>query len=161
MGTIVQMTPIMVRGVKLGADKLRSHAIKLSAALGSATLIWGAVLLLVPDKIGVALLGQSWDETLPLLPTFSVYYLTVGLAAGAITGLRALGAARTSLRIRLLVAPLSVGLGLAGVVIGGARDAVLGLAIASSIGLPLWWWALTTEIRGHVELAVQRQPTVN
>jgi hypothetical protein len=75
-----------------------------------------------------------------------------GIAAGAGTGLHALGAARRSLRITVLGSVLFVIGSLAGAVARGAAGAVWGTAIALWISALYGWWQLGVAQReaGHL-----------
>lgn len=149
MGATMQMTPIMVVAARSGGERLRQIGRNISAVLGSFAGLWGTALLLIPDGVGAALLGSSWSATRPLIPIWAAYYLASGLASGATIGLRSSGAARTSLRLRALVAPIGLTLGLLGALLDGPRGASIGLLIGNAVALPMWWRAFLKVCAAH------------
>jgi hypothetical protein len=66
-----------------------------------------------------------------------------GLAGGPYVGLRSLAAAREGLHVRLLSLPLVMGGSLAGAAVAGATGFAYGLAVATSITAPMYWWQFT------------------
>jgi uncharacterized membrane protein YfcA len=62
-----------------------------------------------------------------------------GAVTGAFVGLRALAAARRSLRSRLLVTPFMVAGTLAGAAVAGAPGTAWGAALVTWLSLALWW----------------------
>ena len=155
MGTSMQMTPIMARRARGPGRHLRTIAWKVSVTLGSVAAIWGLVLMLVPRQVGEAMLGSSWTATRSLLPIWVAFYVLSGLVAGPTIGLRGLGAARASLRLRAVVAPIGLTLGLLGAIADGPKGASVGLLIGNLIALPFWWRGFFSEASSNdVELSI-------
>jgi hypothetical protein len=65
-----------------------------------------------------------------------------GLMDGPAAGLRALGAARRSLRAKLIGAAFWAACGLAGAAAGGAAGSVWGVAAAIYFAVVVTWWQL-------------------
>lgn len=129
----------------------------LSATLSLAALTWAGVLMLLPDSVGRVLLGSSWNGAREVLPGVGLAMVATGLSTGPFIGLRAFVAARRSLRVRVMVAPLTlIGAGL-GAVVAGARGGALGMAAAGWIALVYWQIQFAAELRerkkGRVEVA--------
>jgi len=152
MGTSMQVTPMMARRIAAGRADLRRLGIQVSGALGAVAAGWGLMLLLIPDHLGEKLLGSSWQSARDLIPILGAYYVMTALMLGATVGLRALGAARTALKLRLLVAPIGLGLGLLGAILRGPRGAALGLLIGNVVAVPLWWRAFLRESTRRLEV---------
>jgi hypothetical protein len=75
-----------------------------------------------------------------------------GFDVGAAAGVRALGAARRSLRAQLTFSFLYLFGGTMGAWLGGTRGTCLGVAIANAIGAGVWWYQLQ---RARAEHAAQ------
>jgi hypothetical protein len=114
--------------------------------------------MMIPDKIGKAVLGESWYETEPLLPVFVWMYLASAAALGALYGLRALADAQRSLRTRLALSPLMILAGGLGASFAGSLGAVAGLALANTIALPVWWLNTKRSINRNGSAVNQRGP---
>lgn len=132
-------------------DDPRSHlilyAIGVSAALSLATVVWTAVLLVLPASAGREVLGDAWDGGREVLPAMAVSMLGIAVALGAAILLKGLGAARETFRQSLLLAPLLLVFGIVGVEWDGARGAAIGFAVAQWLPVPLWWWRLARTTR--------------
>lgn len=126
----------------------------LSAALAVAALAIGAALLLLPDSLGTALLGATWDTARDVLAPTGLALAGSGVLAGAFVGLRALGAAGTSLRSRIASSLTTLVAGVAGAALAGAPGAAWGFAVASAVGAAIWWRSLLGAVT-----AARRAPT--
>ncbi|ROS78677.1 hypothetical protein [Cellulomonas sp. PhB143] len=128
----IAMTPTVLREPR-GND--RRTGAKVAVALVIASVLVGAVLLVLPGAWGEELLGETWDLTRGVIPFTTVQYvfLAVGTAASLI--LRVRRAAGPLLTQKIVAAVLSVGLGCAGAATLGTGAAVAGgLAAASFVG---------------------------
>jgi hypothetical protein len=77
----------------------------ISWALALLIGAWGVAVWFLPSSIGEAVLGDSWDAAHRVLPWVTLSWSALGLATGALVGLRVLAAARRSFRARLVIAP--------------------------------------------------------
>lgn len=127
-------------GVRVRADpiKLRRFMGWSSGALLAAGAAWVLIGVGLPADIGRALFGDTWLSARGVIVPMGLALIGNCVAAGAVIGLRALAAAKASLRGRLLGLPFAVILPLAGSV-GGARGFALGMSGASWIGALIWW----------------------
>jgi O-antigen/teichoic acid export membrane protein len=140
--------------------RLPSFCVLISAGLAAASLVWGVALLVtLPRGFGNALLGPVWRSTYPLVLPQAIFYIGQAVSMGAGTGLHALGAARRSLRVMLLISAAYLVCGLAGAVAGGTVGTVRGVAIAAWIGALVGWWQLRLAMResGHVHVGAHRK----
>jgi hypothetical protein len=138
-GVMLQAAPLFARRARNAAEGLVRISIQLSLTLALVAVGWLVVLLSLPDRLGRSVLGASWAPARELLLATGLGYAIAGATAGPILAIRSQGDAKVSLTIRALVAPLIVGLGLAGASAGGAVGAAVGILIASSLGMPIWW----------------------
>jgi O-antigen/teichoic acid export membrane protein len=148
MGITMMGVPEAIRILDRSAKGFVTLGAVLSATLGMAVLLWGAVLLFAPARLGLWLLGPSWEPARQVLLPIVLWLVGGAVILGPEIGLRALAAARRSLRARMAGSALSVVGALLGSMTGGALGAAWGLALASLAGAPLWWWHLA---RGLVE----------
>ncbi|HKY59072.1 MAG TPA: hypothetical protein VJL80_13615 [Aeromicrobium sp.] len=121
---------------------VRSRAMLISAALTPMAIGWGLLMLLVPDSLGEAAFGSSWQPAEPLL-FLAGFVSAAGLfGSGAVAGLRGLGAGRHTLAGR---AAVSIGASVAAAA-GGYIDGVHGVFVALAWIFPIqaavWWWLL-------------------
>jgi FHA domain len=77
--------------------------------------------------------------------------------AGGVMGLRALAAARRSLRAMFFASAAYLAFGLIGALSGGVLWAVRGLAISAWFGAVLWWWQLHQAMRESATARVRGQ----
>lgn len=117
--------------------------IALRLALGMAALgaCYALATLLLPDSAGKALLGDSWRIAGPVVVLAGFLPVAGLFSSGIVTGIRALGAARTGLTGRLVVSALV----LVAASVGAAWDDTRGVFVLMAITTPfqaLIWWRL-------------------
>ena len=90
-------------GVRLlrESPKRLAHASRwISLALAVGVCVWGFLVLILPGGIGRFALGANWEGARSLVLPLSIGTMGYGLIFGPVTGLRALAAAKRSLRAR-------------------------------------------------------------
>ncbi len=122
-----------------GLARLQRRTMAIAAATSGLAIVWGSLIYFTPDSFGRAVIGQSWDESRAIIPLVTVTVAASGVTLGALTGIRALGAARKGLTARVIVGVALLVLGTVGASVGGASGAVLGLAIGQVSGTVVWW----------------------
>lgn len=144
------------RGWNLGAAAL-------SAFVALAGIGWGLIFLLLPDTIGVELLGDTWAGTQDVLLATIVGQAGAALGVGPATALYAMDRAGSTLRIHASFAPLMFTLGIAGVSYAGAPGAAWGMAAAFWLVVPPWWITMRRQARDVVaevsRMAEEPHPT--
>jgi hypothetical protein len=118
---------------------------------------WGVAVWFLPASIGEAVLGDSWDAAHSVLLWVTLSWSALGLATGALVGLRVLAAARRSFRARLVIAPSVLVVAVVGVELGDLRGAAAGLALASCGSAVVWTLQLRAALR-DVEEGEGRAP---
>ena len=111
-----------------------------SALLTLGTVSWATVVLLLPATIGEAVMSRNWVGGRALLVPLAIGAVGYALSYGAMTGLRALAAARSSLSARMFDATSTVVLGVTGAAVAGIKGAAWGYAIAGCLRVANWWW---------------------
>lgn len=142
--------PLLVAAGSRTPRAVRANVLRVTAGLGAAVGLVGALILAIASYIGPKLLGETWESASPLV--LPIYIQTVFLAAvsGALLGLRAHRAARASLRARVRTSLAYVAFGTVGAVVAGAPGVAWGLAIATALSVLDWWWCFIQTSRSAV-----------
>lgn len=140
-------TPEGVRLLHESPGRLVRGCRWLSLALVAGVIAWGAIVSIVPRAIGELLLRANWDTARSLLLPLSIALIGYGFSFGAWTGLRALAAARRSLRARCIDGALTFSLGLTGAYLGGATGVAWGYAVTGCLRSLNAWWQFTRALR--------------
>jgi O-antigen/teichoic acid export membrane protein len=148
--------PEAARLARTDLARLRRFVVALAVLLGTASVLWGLVIGALPDRLGERLLGATWQPAAALLLPITAMVALLGVWSAAWTGLRAMGAARRSLRAQLLGAAAFLIGALAGGAIGGAAGAAWGSAAGNLAACAIWWWQLGLALR-----ELQPAPTVD
>jgi O-antigen/teichoic acid export membrane protein len=141
--------PESVRLLSRSARDLLKASVVLGAALALATLAWGATVALIPHFIGSAILRASWGPGRRVLVPLTIGTAGAALVLGGQIGLRALAAARRSLRSRLLSSFAVLVCGIVGALVGGVVGAAWGQVVGVAVGVTIWWHQLLEGVREH------------
>ncbi|HEX6445341.1 MAG TPA: hypothetical protein VF053_09660 [Streptosporangiales bacterium] len=148
MGLSLVGVPEAARVLRRSPGRLPMFCFLFGGVQLAAALVWGlAILFLLPDAGGRLVLGSVWVPALALIVPATVSTMSAGFTTGAAAGLRALGAARRSLRAQLLVSVVTVIGGLVGAVLAGALGSYWGVALANVFRIAVWWWQLRAAMR--------------
>jgi hypothetical protein len=120
----------------------------LSGGLAAVVMACGLIALAVPASVGTAILGPTWAPAHRVLLAVAVSFAAFGASIGGLVGLRALAAAKLSLRARLVSGPSAVVPAIAGAAVAGTQGAAWGYAIGTCIGAVAWWWFFREGLRG-------------
>jgi O-antigen/teichoic acid export membrane protein len=150
MGLALVAVPEAVRMLHRSSRRLFLFCLLLGVGQAAAALCWGLVLLFVlPAAGGLFILGDVWGPASALILPVTLEVMGAGLSTGAAAGLRALGAARRSLRAQLFTSVTYMTGGLAGAVQAGALGSAWGAAIAVLVSTSVWWSQLRLGLRDH------------
>jgi O-antigen/teichoic acid export membrane protein len=127
--------------------RLKRFVLALGALLGVAGVLWGLVVAVLLGWLGPRLLGATWQAAAALLLPATATMALLGAWSAAWTGLRAMGAARRSLRAQLLGASAFLLGALAGAVVDGAAGAAWGSAAGNLLACCVWWRQLALATR--------------
>ena len=131
--------PELARRPSLAGTRLVRAGLAISGACVALMSVWGALLLLLPDGVGRAVLGETWGPTSAILVP-SVIAMLVGVASlGPSAGVYARGAMRVLFPLVLVGGPVYLVAGVLGVVVGGAFGAATGLAVAAAYLSVISW----------------------
>ena len=135
---VMGLTPIFTvdatRRAKLG-QPLDSLVYRWTALVGAVSLIYGALLLLLPTQVGNELLGDTWPVASPLIGAFVVQAVISGPVTGVQVALRGLDRLRDGLSLRLRTSVPMLGIPVAGIFVAEERGAAWGFAIGTMVAI--------------------------
>ncbi|MGG2464067.1 hypothetical protein ACO0M4_30535 [Streptomyces sp. RGM 3693] len=149
MGLSLVTVAEAARVLRRAPDRLGTFCLVLGGGQAVAALLWGGALLLIPDRIGGLVLGDVWSSASALIVPVTLGVAGAGLGTGAAAGLRALAAARRSLRCQLFASTCYVIGGLGGAAVAGTVGSAWGVAAATVCGSAAWWLQLRSALREH------------
>jgi O-antigen/teichoic acid export membrane protein len=150
MGLSLATVAEAARVLRRGPRRLWTFCLLLGAGQAASVLVWGlGLLFLLPDSAGRFILGSVWESASTLILPTTLALMGISLYNAALAGLRALGAARRSMRSQLIVSAVYVSCGLVGAVVAGALGSTWGAAVATLFGAVLWWAQLNAGLREH------------
>jgi hypothetical protein len=148
------LTTVLAVAIPEGVRLARSHPRAIPIAymclvfsLAGLCAAWGISVNAAPDSWGLALLGDNWTASQPVLPAFSVSIVLGAVGAATLSLLRVQAAARQSLRARLISSTLHPVGATIGAAMGGALGAAAGLAMASVFMTVVWSTLAATALR--------------
>ncbi|MEU1595936.1 hypothetical protein ABZ468_24510 [Streptomyces sp. NPDC005708] len=147
MGLSLVTVPEAARVLRQAPHQLGRFCLLLGGGQAAGALLWGGALLLMPDRLGELLLGDVWHSAAQLIVMVTLGVAGAGLGTGAAAGLRALGAARRSLRSQLFASACYVGGGIGGAALAGTVGSAWGVAAATVTGSAVWWLQLRSALR--------------
>ncbi|MFJ9775015.1 hypothetical protein ACIRVF_27835 [Kitasatospora sp. NPDC101157] len=149
MGLSLVTVAEAARVLRRTPQRLGRFCLLLGGGQAGAALLWGAALLLMPDRVGHLVLGDVWHSASQLIVPATLGVAGAGLGSGAAAGLRALAAARRSLRCQLFASACYLGGGLGGAALAGTVGSAWGVATATACGSAVWWRQLRAALREH------------
>lgn len=147
MGLSLVTVPEAARVLRQAPHRLGAFCLLLGGGQAAGALLWGGALLLMPGRFGEQVLGGVWHSASQLIVPITFSVAGAGLGTGAAAGLRALGAARRSLRCQLFASACYVGGGLGGAATAGTVGSAWGVAAATISGSAVWWLQLRSALR--------------
>lgn len=120
----------------VSADPARRSRLVHATAIGFllTAVVCGAIITLLPGRVGVALFGATWPLITPLLVFVAAGRVLGSSAEAWRLGLLSAASVRRSLGARLVVTAAVIGGTATGAALAGARGAVIGEALALAVG---------------------------
>jgi hypothetical protein len=137
-GAVAASVPELVRARERSPAGVRTAVMLLAAGLAVITVVWGVVASLLPDRVGEALLGDTWPAARSIMIPLGIAAAGNAAATGFTIGLRSLAAARRSLAAAAPAVVLVIAGGVGGATIDGSRGAVIGMIGPTWIGAALF-----------------------
>ncbi|MFC8421241.1 hypothetical protein ACFUN7_10215 [Streptomyces sp. NPDC057236] len=154
MGLSLVTVAEAARVLRQAPRRLGAFCLLLGGGQAVGALLWGAALLLVPDRLGELVLGDVWPAASEIIVPVTLGVAGAGLGTGAAAGLRALAAARRSLRCQMFASACYVVGGIGGAVVAGTVGSAWGVAAAAACGSTVWWLQLRSALREHHHIPV-------
>jgi O-antigen/teichoic acid export membrane protein len=140
MGISQVAVPEASRVLHGNPGRLPRFCLLMGSAQAGAALVWGfGLLTLFPLGPGPAILQELWAPTAPLIPAITLTVAAGSFITAASAGLRAMGAARRSLRGMLTTWAMYLVGGSVGAIYGGALGSSWGVTIAECLGALVCW----------------------
>ncbi len=136
----VGLTPVLVRRDRRGD---RRFCAMVGAVTVGLVLLWGLVLLLLPEGFGTTAFGESWAGIRSVLAWTVGEYVWIAVAAGAVLGLKVQQRASGLIATRIGMATLTVLAGsLAALAVGRVQAVAAAFALSAAVGAVTAWWLL-------------------
>ena len=148
-GFYLVAVPEAVRVLRTSAARFTRLCVVAALALAAAAVAWTAILVLLPESLGEALMGSVWDPAHAILLTWGLAFAAINLGTGASIGLRALAAAPRSLRAAVVTSIIGFTGAVVGARLAGAEGSGWGFLIGQTIGAGVWWWEFRGGMRDH------------
>lgn len=133
-GVLMGAVPEAARLHRRAPHRLFRHSDVLSLLLALVAAAITVIMLVIPNAVGVAILGESWRSAHAVLLPVGFGAMAAGACVAPTAALYGMGAVDRSMRTRLIMLPLAFAGGVLGAVLGGAVGAASGLAIANVAG---------------------------
>ncbi len=142
MGITSPATAESVRMARRSPRRMLRAVEIMGVALVLFFTLWGVGMYLLPTAIGHALLKRSWGPSHHVLLAYTAVMAASGMLTAATVGLRAMAAAKRSMRSRLVTGVLALSFATVGAATYGAVGAATGLAAGLWLGGIQWWQQL-------------------
>ncbi|MGY1719463.1 MULTISPECIES: hypothetical protein [unclassified Blastococcus] len=133
--TVAAASVICLPMVASAVESDRNRALRIgrfaSLALAGVAVVYGTVLVLLPQGVGQALFGESWGSGW-LVAAVSVQMVLFGITHGALLAMRGSRNTGAALKVRIAVAPIAVLLPVALTAVWGRTGLMAGLVIAAA-----------------------------
>jgi hypothetical protein len=123
-----------------GTRHLLRRSVAFSVTCAAIVLLVGVALLLIPDRVGTALLGSTWGAASALLPFALAHRVAVAATGGPSLGLRIARVGFDSLFLRVASTLVVLSGSALAVGFGASLEGTLGLAAGlTALVLPFWF----------------------
>ena len=138
-GTYLVVVPLVTRHLDRNRSGGAPIAVMISAATAVCCALWTAAVLAMPETWGRWLFGETWNTAGDLRLSFGVATLLMVCGTGPLLVMRGLRAARSTVRVRAVLLPVSFVLPLGLAAVDGAFGFVIGSAMTNLIATCAWW----------------------
>jgi O-antigen/teichoic acid export membrane protein len=127
-------------GLRAHPARARWRAIQMALALAGTGAIYAIGLMLLPDRWGSELFGETWGEAIGLVRILAVGELIRLVSFAAIDLVKVLGSPMDLVRTRVVSSAGAVTGLLVGALAAGPKGAVVGTVVGNLLTTTVWWW---------------------
>jgi O-antigen/teichoic acid export membrane protein len=132
-----------------GSGHVHGHAARTSVLATAIAAANALVILLLPDSLGEAVLGDAWDAAEPLLLPVGVQIVFLGVMTGARAGLLGVRGIRKAMVIDVISTVMVLGATISGAAIDGVEGALWAVAFVHGLTSIVWWMVFLARERGR------------
>ena len=136
---IRSMTLAHMAGLRARPLRARRRATQLALALAGSAALYGVVLVLLPDRVGSELFGETWADAAAIVGIVAIAEVIRLPTFPAIDLVKVVGAPLDLVRTRLTGGVGVVSGLLIGGITGGPRGAAVGTAVGYTWNQLVWW----------------------
>jgi len=151
LGMGMMAVPEMVRLLRMSTSRALQLSLLVSSLGTVSAVLWGTLVLLLPDNLGQRILGTSWDAAAVLILPTTVVVTATAVQIGAWAGVRGLAAASRSLLSQCVGSTAYIVGALTGGTWAGTLGAAWGTAAAAIFAAAFWWWQFRLGLRDRLE----------
>jgi O-antigen/teichoic acid export membrane protein len=148
-GFYLVAVPGAVNVLRNSARRFETLCVVAGLLLAAVALAWAVILVLLPESLGRTLMGNVWGPAHDILLVWGLAFAAINLGTGASIGLRALAAARRTLRAAVVTSIGGFIGAVGGAFLGGLEGSSLGYLIGQAFGIGVWWWEFRGGMRDH------------
>lgn len=141
-GLLFLATPIVLRTGASDRVRLLRRCALFGGVVTMVSLLTAILVLLIPTEVGVALLGQVWVESRPVVFPVALAIAAYAVQTSAMLGFRAHHITTRTMVVRLYTFPVPALSAVAGLLWGGPPGAAYGMAAAGLLTAAALWWML-------------------
>jgi hypothetical protein len=135
----LNLTPTLLRRER---SQDLGFCVRVALLAAVAVVVWSAALLLLPDAVGRAVLGESWPGARSVMPWTCGEYLFLCISIPTMLWLKVRYAARQMLQRRLLYAGVLVGFGVTAAILGSSAEYVAAAIAAAAFLNAITGWTI-------------------
>jgi hypothetical protein len=140
----LNLTPALLRRER---SQDLGFCVRVALLAAAAAVVWSTALLLLPDVLGRALLGESWAGARSVLPWTCAEYLFLCISTPTVLWLKVRYAARQMLQRRLFYASLLVSFGVVAAILGSSAQYVAAAIAGAALLNALRGWSVVLRNR--------------
>lgn len=126
----------------------RRHALRTTGLTTILAVINAAILVELPNRLGIIVLGATWHVTKPLLVPTGLQIICLGVLTGARASMLGMRKIRRAMYIDVAGTAMFLAATIAGAIANGALGALWAVAISQGLLAVVWWFALVGSTSG-------------